>query len=163
MKDNNSNNIESQTSNLTIEEFHKLLAANTAELNKLRMFYAEQLADIQDKYDKDLDKIIAQEHHENDELRKARKEYERAKEEYELNIRSLKKDRNDAGRRYNVDKAKLKNYWSTENEKIQSERHNIFERYRDSGGVLMGDTEGLLHPGWTRDKKGGMSDEQAQG
>lgn len=134
MKDNNSNNIESQTSNLTTEEFHKLLAANTAELNKLRMFYAEQLADIQDKYDKDLDKIIAQEHHENDELRKARKEYERAKEEYELNIRSLRKDRNDAGRRYNVGKAKLKNYWSTENEKIQSERHNIFERYRDSGG-----------------------------
>ncbi len=81
------------------------------------------------------------------------------KEEYELNIRSLRKDRNDAGRRYNVGKAKLKNYWSTENEKIQSERHNIFERYRDSGGVLMGDTEGLLHPGWTRDKKGGMSNE----
>ena len=132
MKDNNSNNIE--TNNLTTEEFHKLLAENTAKLNELRFDYAQRLADIQDKYNKDLDKIIAQEHHENDELRKARKEYERAKEEFELNIRSLKKDRNDAGRRYNVDKAKLKNYWSTENEKIQSERDNIFERYRDSGG-----------------------------
>ena len=132
MKDNNSNNIE--TNNLTTEEFHKLLADNTENLNELRFYYAQQLADVQDKYNKDLDKIIAQEHHENDELRKARKEYERAKDEYELNIRSLKKDRNDAGRRYNVDKAKLKNYWSIENEKIQSERHNIFERYRDSGG-----------------------------
>ena len=161
MKDNNSNNIE--TNNLTTEEFHKLLAENTEILNELRFYYAQQLADVRDKYNKDLDKIIAQEHHENDELRKARKEYERAKEEYELNICSLKKDRNDAGRRYNVGKAKLKNYWSTENEKIQSERHNIFERYRDSGGALTGDTEGLLHPGWTRDKKGGMSDEQAQG
>ena len=109
MKDNNSNNIESQTSNLTTEEFHKLLADNTENLNELRIYYAQQLADVQDKYNKDLDKIIAQEHHENDELRKARKEYERAKEEYELNIRSLKKDRNDAGRRYNVGKAKLKN------------------------------------------------------
>lgn len=109
MKDNNSNNIE--TNNLTTEEFHKLLAENTTNQNELRFYYAQQLADIQDKYNKDLDKIIAQEHHENDELRKARKEYERAKEEYELNIRSLKKDRNDAGRRYNVDKAKLKNYW----------------------------------------------------
>lgn len=136
MKDNNSNNIE--TNNLTTEAFHKLLADNTENQNELRFYYAQQLADIQDKYNKDLDKIIAQEHHENDELRKARKEYERAKEEYELNIRSLKKDRNDAGRRYNVDKAKLKNYWSTENEKIQSERHNIFERYRDSGGGTHG-------------------------
>lgn len=138
MKDQQINNIESQTSNLTTEEFHKLLAENTANLNELRFYYAQQLADVRDKYNKDLDKIIAQEYHENDELRKARKEYERAKEEYELNIRSLKKDRNDAGRRYNVDKAKLKNYWSTENEKIQSERHNIFERYRDSGGGTHG-------------------------
>lgn len=159
MKDQQINNIESQTSNLTTEEFHKLLAENTANLNELRFYYAQQLADVRDKYNKDLDKIIAQEYYENDELRKARKEYERAKEEYELNIRSLKKDRNDAERRYNVGKAKLKNYWSIENEKIQSERHNIFERYRDSGGVLTGETEGLLHPGWTRDKKGGMSDE----
>lgn len=158
MKDNNLN-IESQTNNLTTEEFHKLLAENTAKLNELRFDYTQQLADVQDKYNKDLDEIIAQEHHELDELRKARKEYERAQEEYELNVRSLRRDRNDAGRRYNVDKAKLKNYWSTENEKIQSERHNIFERYRDSGGVLTGETEGLLHPGWTRDKKGGMSDE----
>lgn len=136
MKDNNLNNIE--TNNLTTAEFHKLLAENTAKLNALRFDYTQQLADVQDKYNKDLDEIIAQEHHENDELRKARKEYESAKEEYELNIRSLRKDRNDAGRRYNVGKAKLKNYWSTENEKIQSERHNIFERYRDSGGGTHG-------------------------
>ena len=159
MKDNNSNNIESQTNKLTTEEFHKLLADNTAKLNELRFYYAQQLAGLQDRYNEDLDKIIAQEHHENDELHKARKEYERAKEEYELNIRSLRKDRNNAGRSYNIEKAILKNYWTTKNEKIQSERHNIFERYRDSGGVLTGETEGLLHPGWTRDKKGGMSDE----
>lgn len=157
MKDNNSNNIE--TNNLTTEAFHKLLAENTAKLNELRFDYAQRLADIQDRYNEGLDKIIAQEHHENDELRKAGKEYERAKEEYELNIRSLRKDRNDAGHSYNIEKAILKNYWSIKNEEIQSERHNIFERYRDSGGVLTGDTEGLLHPGWTRDKKGGMSDE----
>lgn len=134
MKDNNSNNIESQTNKLTTEEFHKLLADNTAKLNELRFDYAQQLADIRDKYNEKLNDIVDNEHLENDELYRARKEYERAKEEYELNIRSLKKDRNDAGRRYNVAKAKLKNYWSTENEKIQSERHNIFERYRDSGG-----------------------------
>lgn len=134
MKDQQINNIESQTSNLTTEEFHKLLADNTAELNKLRMFYAQQSAKMHDEYHDDMDSYLAQEHQANDELHDARKAYEDAKERYELNIRSLKKDRNDAGRRYNVGKAKLKNYWSTENEKIQSERHNIFERYRDSGG-----------------------------
>ena len=32
--------------------------------------------------------------------------------------------------------------------------------FRKSGGVLSQGTEGLLHPGWTREKKGGMSDEQ---
>lgn len=136
MKDNNSNNIE--TNNLTTEEFHKLLAENTAKLNELRFDYAQRLAGLQDRYNEDLDKIIAQEHHENDELRKARKEYERAKEEYELNIRSLKKDRNDTRRSYDIEKAILKNYWSTKNEEIQSERHNIFERYRDSGGGTHG-------------------------
>ena len=160
MKDNNLNNIE--TNNLTTEEFHKLLAENTANLNELRFYYAQELADVQDKYNKDLAEILAQEYQENDELRKARKEYERAKEEYELNICSLKKDRNDARRRYNVGKAKLKNYWSIENEKIQSVT-TYSSAIEILGGALTGDTEGLLHPGWTRDKKGGMSDEQAQG
>lgn len=136
MKDNNSNNIE--TNNLTTEEFHKLLAENTTNQNELRFYYAQQLADIQDKYNKDLDKIIAQEHQANDELHDARKAYEDAKERYELTIQSLRKDRNKAGHKYNVGKADLKNYWSTENEKIQSERHNIFERYRDSGGGTHG-------------------------
>ena len=28
------------------------------------------------------------------------------------------------------------------------------------GGVLTGAEEGLLHPGWTKDKKGGVSDEK---
>lgn len=54
MKDNNSNNLE--TNNLTTEAFHKLLAENTTNQNELRFYYAQQLADIQDKYNKDLDK-----------------------------------------------------------------------------------------------------------
>ena len=29
-----------------------------------------------------------------------------------------------------------------------------------AGGVLSQGTEGLLHPGWTKDKKGEMSDEE---
>lgn len=158
MKDNNSNNIELQTDNLIIERFHELLAANTKKLNDLRLEYAQRMADAQDDYDKAIDSVTADEHLENDVLHKARKEYERARKEYELNIRSLKKDRNNAVRKYVLAKASAKNYWSTENEKIQMERHNIFERFRDSREVFTDDeaVKGLLHPGWTKeDKKGG--------
>lgn len=158
MKDNNSNNIE--TNNLTTEEFHKLLAANTAKLNDLRLDYAQRMTDAQDDYDKVIDKIIEEEYQEKVLLYNARQDYERVQKEYILNTNSLKKDRHEAGHKHDLAKASAKNHWATENEKIQSERHNIFERYRDSGGVLMGETEGLLHPGWTRDKKGGMSDEE---
>ena len=52
MKDNNSNNIEAQADNLTMEQFHKLLAANTAKLNDLRLEYTQRMADAKDKYDK---------------------------------------------------------------------------------------------------------------
>lgn len=137
MKDNNKN-IELQTDNLITEKFHELLAANTKKLNDLRLEYAQRMADAQDDYDK-------------------------AREEYELNIRSLKKDRNNAVRKYDLAKASAKNYWATENEKIQIERHNIFERFRDSREVFTDDeaVKGLLHPGWTKeDKKGGDDGEE---
>lgn len=57
-----------------------------------------------------------------------------AKEDYEIKLRCIRRSRNEAGSDHNTGKAEAKNYWTTENEKIQSERHNIFERYRDSGG-----------------------------
>ena len=37
------------------------------------------------------------------------------------------------------------------------QKNKVFGR---SGGVLTGAEEGLLHPGWTRIKEGGMSDEE---
>lgn len=163
MKDNNSNNIELQTDNLIIEKFHELLAANTKKLNDLRLEYAQRMADAQDDYDKAINLVTKDEHLEDDVFHKARKEYEKAREEYDLNIRSLKKDRNNAVRKYVLAKASAKNYWSTENEKIQMERHNIFERFRDSREVFADDeaVKGLLHPGWTKeDKKGGDDGEE---
>ena len=163
MKDNNSNNIELQTDNPIIEKFHELLAANTKKLNDLRLEYTKRMADAQDDYDKAIDSVVKDEHLKNDVLHKARKEYEKAREEYELNIRSLKKDRNNAVRKYVLAKASAKNYWATENEKIQIERHNIFERCRDSREVFTDDeaVQGLLHPGWTKDnKKGGVDGEE---
>lgn len=145
---------------LSTEKFQTLLAANTAKLNKLRMEYAQDLSDLQDAYEARLDGFLIQEHLANKKLHDARKVFEEAKEKYELDLRDLRKNRNEIGRKYNVEKAEAKNHWATENEKIQSERHNIFERFRDSGGVLPKEAEGLLHPGWSRDKKGEVSDEE---
>lgn len=145
---------------LTTEGFHTLLAANTFKLSQLRTAYATEITDLQQEYDNTLDRILEKEHQANFELREARDEYEKAKEEYEQTLRDLKRERNEAGQTYNKGKAEAKNRWSVDNETIQSERHNLFERFRKSGGVLSQGTEGLLHPGWTREKKGGMSDEQ---
>lgn len=144
---------------LTTEGFHTLLAANTFKLSKLRTAYATEIADLQQEYDNTLDRILEKEHQANFELREARDEFEKAKEEYEQTLRELKRQRNEAGQAYNKGKAEAKNRWTVDNETIQSERHNLFERFRKSGGVLSQGTEGLLHPSWTREKKGGMSDE----
>lgn len=145
---------------LTTERFHSLLVLNTVEQSKLRVDYAKRLAAVQRVYDDDMDRLLALEHQANDEFHDARKAYEDAKQKYEQDLRNLKTSRNEAEHRRNEDKAHAKNFWALANEKIQSERHNLFERYRNSGGVLTGAEEGLLHPGWTRDKKGGMSNEE---
>ena len=144
---------------LSTEGFQTLLAANTFKQSRLRADYATEITDLQQEYDDTLDAILEKEHQANFELREAREEFEKAKEEYEQTLRELKRERNEAGQKYNKGKAEAKNRWTVSNEEIQSERHNIFERYRNSGGVLTQGSEGLLHPGWTREKKGGMSDE----
>lgn len=145
---------------LTTEGFHTLLAANTFKLSQARRVYATEISDLQQEYDDAMDGILEKEHQANLELREAREEFEKAKEEYEQTLRDLKRERNEAGRKHNVGKAEAKNRWSSTNEEIQGERHNIFERYRNSGGVLTGAEEGLLHPGWTRIKEGGVSNEE---
>lgn len=131
---------------LTTEEFHKQIEANTAKLNKLRMDYANRMSDLHDEYNNELDDILAVEHHATDELRNARKVYEDAKVIYELKLRELIKQRTEAGRRHNVGKAEAKSFWTTENEKIQTERNRIFKRFRDSGGGTSGRSQRTAAP-----------------
>ena len=119
---------------LTTEGFHTLLAANTFKLSQARREYATEIADLQKEYDDTLDIILEKEHQANFELREVRDEYEKAKEEHEQTLRDLKRERNEAGRTYNKGKAEAKNSWSVVNETIQAERHNLFERFRKSGG-----------------------------
>lgn len=119
---------------MTTEHFHTLLEANTTELSKARKAYATAIYDLQQSYDEAMDIILKKEHQANAELRKAREEFERAKEGHELFLRQLKRERNEVGRIHNEEKAEAKNHWAEVNEEIQSKRHNIFERYRNSGG-----------------------------
>lgn len=119
---------------MTTEIFHAQLVENTIELSKARTAYATEIADLQQEYDDTMDAILEKEHLANLELRGVREELEIAKENYELTLRKLKKERNEAGRIHNEGKAEAKNRWAVANEEIQSKRHNIFERYRNSGG-----------------------------
>ena len=129
-------NVGTQDEPLITEEFHKQIEANTAKLNELRMYYTNRMSDLHDEYNNELDNILAVEHQATDELRNARKVYEEAKVQYELKLRELTRLRTEAGRRHNVGKAEAKSFWTTENEKIQTERNRIFKRFRDSGGYF---------------------------
>lgn len=119
---------------LSTEGFHTLLEANSFRLSKLRTAYFTEIADLRQKYDDTLDSILEKEHQATYKLREIRAKYEAAKEEFEQALRQLKRERNEAGRAYNQGKVEAKNRWATVNEDIQSERHNIFERFRNSGG-----------------------------
>lgn len=145
---------------MTTEQFLADLVANTVKLNKARLDYVQKLSELRDNYDEELDSIQARERQALDELHDAREEFESSEEKYKIDYQGLRRERNMVGREYNEEKAKAKNDWATKNQDIQNERHRIFEKYREAGGVLTGAEEGLLHPGWTKDKKGGVSDEE---
>ena len=100
---------------MTTEHFHTLLEANTTELSKARKAYATAISDLQQSYDDAMDIILKKEHQANAELRKAREEFERAKEGHELFLRQLKRERNEVGRIHNEEKAEAKNHWAEVN------------------------------------------------
>lgn len=152
--------VEAQDETLTTEMFHQLLADNTSLQNTARNNYAEQLADINKKFNDKLDKLALEEIAAERRYRDAKVACDLAAQDYMLARRSIARDRNEAGQEKNKARAELKGKYARYNESLQSERHVIFERYRNSGGVLTGQEEKLLHPDWTRDKKGGMSDEE---
>lgn len=146
-------------SRMTTELFLADLAANTDKQNKARLDYAQKLSDLRDEYDEEIASIRAREQQALDEFHDAREEFESSEEKYKDDCLQLRRERNEEWHKYNEERAKAKNDWATKNQDIQSDRHKIFERYREAGGVLTGAEEGLLHPGWTKDKKGGVSDE----
>ena len=61
-----------------------------------------------------------------------------AAQDYMLARRSIARDRNEAGQEKNKARAELKGKYAIYNETLQSLRHRIFERYRNSGGGTHG-------------------------
>ena len=143
MKDNNSQenkNMEAQASEVTMttEEFHRLLEENTRKQNELRTKRQEKLANLHTAYDHSIDAVIDHERQATDDFRKSRAAFEEHKQMYDIKMRKLSKARNEIGREYQQGKAQLTNEMTILNEQLQSERHDIFERYRKSGGANRG-------------------------
>lgn len=123
---------------MTTEQFLADLAANTDKLNKARIDYAQKLSELRDKYDEEIASIQAREQQALDELHDAREEFESSEEKYNIDCQQLRRERNEEGRKYNEEKVKAKNDWTTKNQDIQNERHRLFERYREAGGGTYG-------------------------
>lgn len=142
MKDNSTNT----AVEMTTEEFHKLLEENTQQANNARSDYQVALAAVQGEYNETIDFIIQAEKSALADFRKAREEFERAKDTYDALTRKFAKARNEAGHKYNLAKAREKNGWCLNNNRLQSERHNLFERFRDSGGAISRRCKRLTSP-----------------
>lgn len=166
MKDNNvsseNKNMEAQVStvdNMTTEEFHRLLEENTQKQNELRTKRQEQLADAFKEYSAVINDITDGENAVIQAFRKHKEEFEKARRFHDVSLQDFRNDRSSASLDYAKAKAKITNEMSILNEQLQSERHDIFERYRKSGGQIVGDMAGLLHPAWKREMKADASEQ----
>lgn len=147
-------------SRMTTELFHAQLEENIVRAADERKRHQAELKAISRNYEETLGNIERMEDVAGENYRRARNAFEDAKKAYQEALRECRKLRNEAGFRRDEAKVKETNIWTLNNNTIQSDRHNIFERYREAGGVLSGAEAELLHPGWSKDKKGGVSDEK---
>lgn len=144
MKDHNSQenkNMEAQASavvTMTTEQFHKELEENTRKQNALREERANKLADRYNAYVLTIKEIDDQENACAAAFRKRKAEFDETSRLYNRAKAAYAKDRNIAGLGYNKDKAGITSEFATRNEQLQSERHDIFERFRNSGGAIYG-------------------------
>ena len=121
---------------MTTELFHAQLEENIVRAADERKRHQAELQAISRNYESELDSIERMEDEAGENYRRARNAFEDAKKEYQEALRECRKHRNEAG--FLRDKAKVEetNLWTLNNNTIQSDRHNIFERYREAGGYL---------------------------
>lgn len=123
-------------SRMTTELFHAQLEENIVRAADERKRHQEELQAISRNYEETLGNIERMEDEAGENYRCARNAFENAKAKYNEKLRLYRKLRNEAGFRRDEAKVKETNIWTLNNNTIQSDRHNIFERYRDSGGYL---------------------------
>lgn len=123
-------------SRMTTELFHAQLEENIVRNADERKRHQAELQDISRKYESELDNIGHMEAEAAENYRCARNAFEDAKDEYQEAFRICRKLRNEAGFRRDEAKVKETNLWTLNVNTIQSDRHNIFERYREAGGYL---------------------------
>lgn len=123
-------------SRLTTEMFHAQLEENIVRNADERKRHQAELQAISRNYESELDSIERMENKAGENYRRARNAFEKAKAKYNEKLRCYRKLRNEAGFRRDEAKVKETNLWTLNNNTIQSDRHKIFERYREAGGYL---------------------------
>lgn len=123
-------------SRMTTELFHAQLEENIVRAADERKRHQAELQAISRNYESELDSIERMENEAGENYRRARNAFEEAKAKYNEKLRCYRKLRNEAGFRRDEAKVRETNLWTLNNNTIQSDRHNIFERYREAGGYL---------------------------
>ena len=125
-------------SRMTTELFHAQLEENIVRAADERRRHQEELKIISRNYEETLGNIEDQEYEALENYRRARNAFEDAKNEYQKTLRECRTQRNEAGILRDEAKVKETNLWTLNNNTIQSDRHKIFERYREAGGGTLG-------------------------
>lgn len=122
-------------SRMTTELFHDQLEENIVRAADERKRHQAELQAISRGYEKTLGNIERMEDEAGENYRRARNAFEDAKKAYQEALRECRMHRNEAGLLRDEAKVKETNLWTLNNNTIQSDRHKIFERYREAGGT----------------------------
>ena len=123
---------------MTTELFHAQLEENIVRAADERRRHQAELKIISRNYEEALGNIERMEDEAGENYRRARNAFEDAKKEYQEALRECRMHRNEAGLLRDEAKVKETNLWTLNNNTIQSDRHKIFERYREAGGGTFG-------------------------
>ena len=121
---------------MTTELFHAQLEENIVRAADERKRHQEELQAISRNYEETLGNIERMEDEAGENYRRARNAFEDAKKAYQEALRECRMHRNEAGLLRDEAKVKETNLWTLNNNTIQSDRHKIFERYREAGGTF---------------------------
>jgi len=125
-------------SRMTTELFHAQLEENIVRAADERKRHQAELQAISRNYEETLGNIERMEDEAGENYRRARNAFEDAKKEYQEALRECRMHRNEAGLLRDKAKVEETNLWTLNNNTIQSDRHKIFERYREAGGDTFG-------------------------